>query len=248
MSAPSDAPAPAPADQHPLHFLHRAPLVTVLGDPEQRSLPHHLAQLVRLAPAHPLLASFLHAALAALNGQVAQMLEAHGEQPAQAACLTLASLRAPETRAVLASDPLYIPSLELIAVLGSLIAACNPLDSNPVAAGVEPNLLARLGKYGTLTQGLVIDLSAYGLARSVLHASQNRIADVAHYGANAVALAWALATTTDVQAANIGPQLMTSRLVVPTAAAPVVESSRVATDKVRLIPFNHPSVRPSVLP
>lgn len=149
------------------------------------------------------------------------MLDLNGEEPAQASCLTLSSLTQSESLEALTNDQLYVPSLELVVVLGTVIAVSNPMDGNPVASGVETNLLVRLTKYGS--EG-VVDLSTYGLASIVLCASKG-IADLAHYGAEAVALAWALATTTQIQGCLTGPESISNRLIVPTAAVSHAVSS-----------------------
>lgn len=187
MAHPPTPPTVDPDVEHPLHFLHRMPLLTVLGDPQHLSLRMQLRSLVRIADSHAYLEAFLQSAIRALNVQVATMLHLNGEEPAQASCLTLASLllaqdagyQSHHDQTLLTNDPLYVPSLELIVVLGTVIAASNPMDANPVASGVESNVLIRLTKYG-LSDGSLVDLSTYGLASLVLGASKGNIADLAH--------------------------------------------------------------------
>lgn len=48
-----------PDAEHPLHFLHRMPLVTVVGDPQHLGLRMQLQSLVRMANSHAYLNAFL---------------------------------------------------------------------------------------------------------------------------------------------------------------------------------------------
>ncbi|KDN52671.1 ketoacyl-synt-domain-containing protein [Tilletiaria anomala UBC 951] len=170
-------------NEHPLYFLHRNPVVSILGDPLNFDLRAQVLTVGKIAKTNPTLRSFLVAWFDAVQrksqhwsqlGCVAPSLEVFTDQ--------LALENALECCVHL------IAPLELICVLAAYIAACNPMDVNAVAAGCDSDLHKRILKYGR--DGMV-DFTQFGLARMVILASKT-ISDVCKYASTAAALALSL--------------------------------------------------------
>ena len=167
--------------QHPLAFLHQNPIVSILGDPLGFDLQPQLQALGDVSRSNPLLTSFLSDCCEKINS-IARVSSSDVQ-------VSLDTFASPSQLGAVKPVCLELrASLEVIVALGSYIAACYGIDSNPVGSGADATIHNRIQKYG---QDGFFDLTRFGLVKQVLLKSST-VADVCNHGVNAAALAFSL--------------------------------------------------------
>ncbi len=201
MSPPGTASQQAPV--HPLSFLQREPVISILGDPLHLDLPYQLLGLVNVSRLNATLHSFLIEASNAIN----QELIRYHERPPK---LTFDTLRSVDTiRALFHASPETESALEIAAVFGGYIGACNGMDVNAPGAGAEENLHQRIHRWG---RGGLIDLTRFGLAAIAIENSRS-VADVCCNGIKCLRLALQLSRFV----ASLPADMLEVRLVISDA-------------------------------